>query len=107
GTNPDGRIGQHVKVRVTGSLPVVPLAPGIDGWCEVDAFFDGATREPVDFWVHCSHKAFPSYELYVGGVPATTHSAFSHSPGDLASPWFAIDTRARYSKKGQDWIKVE
>ena len=81
GQNADGRVGVHAKVKLSGADPLVPLAvvTPINGYCEVDTFFERGTRVPVDIYAKCEHKAFPSYELYVAGVPVMTHSGFSHS----------------------------
>src|SRR5262249_41254917 len=96
-THADGPFGVHAKVYLRGADPLVAalsvLPFDIDGWCEVDTFFDGGTLQPIDIYAKCEHNAFPSYELYVAGVQVMTHSAFSHSPGDLGSPLPAIATK--------------
>ena len=102
GTNPDGRKGVRIKVKLLGNIPVQIVSFPIDASCQIDMFFDGATHEPVDFWVGCNHKAFPSLELYVAGVQVKTHSAFGHLPLDLAVPGM-IETKHHCTKVNDTW----
>lgn len=84
----DGRYGVHAKVKVKAADPLVMWGTGlglnIDGNCTVETYFDPHSHKPIDIYATCDHKAFPSYELYVAGVQVMTHTAFGHSPGDLA-----------------------
>lgn len=85
---------QHVTMNMLARNAASPApaeaTPAIEARCDLDVryeYLSGAYRaREVAF--DCKHKKMPSYELYVGGVAAFTHSVTDTNggPQDLAAP---------------------
>jgi hypothetical protein len=104
------RVAVEARVTLHANDPMVPaagLTAHMDAHCTIRAYFD-TSRLPVDFWVTCDHKAFPSYELYVAGAMVKWHSAFDHSPGDLLDNFLIpeIQTKHHCTRADDRWSCV-